>query len=83
MRVDGILAKRMEEEILQRDRSHLPGTVRASFGIYNAKEEIDVLYEAVQAIAAGKYLDGYKLNKERGEYYRDDVDEQYERYFTF
>ncbi len=82
MHVDEMLAKRMEREILQRDRSHLPGTLRISFGIYNTKEEIDTLYEAVQAIAAGKYLGGYRLDKERGEYYRNDVEEQYGRYFA-
>jgi cysteine desulfurase / selenocysteine lyase len=81
MHVDEILAKRMEEEILHRDRSHLPGTVRASFGIYNTKEEIDKLCAALRAIASGRRLDGYQLNKERGEYFRRDSEEQFEEYF--
>ncbi len=75
-------AKKMEAEILRRDRSHLPGTVRISFGIYNTTDEIDILSEALHAIALGKYQDGYLLNKERGEYYREDVDERFERYFS-
>jgi cysteine desulfurase/selenocysteine lyase len=75
-------AKIMEAEILRRDRSHLPGTVRISFGIYNTTDEIDILCDALQAIAMGKYQDGYLLNKERGEYYREDVDERFERYFS-
>jgi len=29
------------------DRFGIPGTVRASFALYNTKEEIDVLIEAV------------------------------------
>ncbi len=81
MHVDEVFARTMEEEILRRDRSHLPGTVRASFGIYNTREEVDQLCEAVRAIASGSYRPGYKIDKERGEYYRDDVEEQFARYF--
>lgn len=82
MHVDEVLAKKMEIEIIGRDRSHLPGTVRISFGIYNTREEIDILCEALQAIAQGNYLSGYRLNKERGEYYRTDVPQDYESYFA-
>jgi cysteine desulfurase / selenocysteine lyase len=70
-------ARAMEERILARDRSVIPGTVRASFGIYNTREEVDVLCEALEAVAAGRYLDGYLLNKERGEYYRTDMEENF------
>jgi selenocysteine lyase/cysteine desulfurase len=75
-------AKDMETRILARDRSTLPGFVRASFGIYNTKEEVDALCEALSAIAQGKYRDGYLLNKERGEFYRTDVADEFEKYFS-
>lgn len=75
-------ANDMETRILARDRSTLPGFVRASFGIYNTKEEIDVLCEALTAIAKGNYRDGYLLNKERGEFYRTDVSDEFEKYFS-
>ncbi len=75
-------ANDMEKRILARDRSTLPGFVRASFGIYNTKEEVDVLCEALSAIANGKYRDGYLLNKERGEFYRTDVTDEFEKYFS-
>jgi cysteine desulfurase / selenocysteine lyase len=75
-------AKKMEAEILRRDRTHLPGTVRISFGMYNTTDEIDILCDALRAIATGKYQDGYHLNKERGEYYRDDIDERFDHYFS-
>jgi cysteine desulfurase/selenocysteine lyase len=65
-------AREMEKEILNHDRSHLPGTVRISFGIYNTKEEIETLCEALDAIVRGKFHDGYKLDKARGEYYREE-----------
>lgn len=83
MGVDAEAARKMEERILRRDRSELPGTVRASFGIYNTKDEIDILCEAVGAIAGGLYRDGYKLNKERGEYFREDVTEEFEKFLKF
>jgi selenocysteine lyase/cysteine desulfurase len=75
-------ANDMEKRILARDRSTLPGFVRASFGIYNTKEEVDVLCEALSAIAKGNYRDGYLLNKERGEFYRTDVTDEFEKYFS-
>jgi cysteine desulfurase/selenocysteine lyase len=81
LHVDEKEAKEMEDHILHRDRSTLPGFVRASFGIYNTTEEVDVLAEALAAIAQGKFHEGYLLNKERGEYYRDDVEEHFEEYF--
>lgn len=81
LHVDEKEAKEMEEHILHRDRSTLPGFVRASFGIYNTTEEVDVLAEALAAIARGKFRDGYVLNKERGEYSRNDVEENFEEYF--
>ena len=82
LHVDEREAKEMEERILARDRSTLPGFVRASFGIYNTPEEVDILAEALRAIAQGKYRSGYLLNKERGEYYRTDITDDFSSYFT-
>ena len=82
LHVDEREAKEMEDRILARDRSTLPGFVRASFGIYNTPDEVDVLCDAVAAIAGGRYRSGYLLNKERGEYYRTDTDEDFSSYFT-
>jgi selenocysteine lyase/cysteine desulfurase len=82
LNVDDEESKDMEQRILARDRSTLPGFVRASFGIYNTKEEIDVLCDALSAIAKGNYRSGYLLNKERGEYYRTDTVDEFEKYFS-
>jgi cysteine desulfurase / selenocysteine lyase len=73
-------AREMEKRILNRDRSIVPGAVRVSFGVYNTKEDVDVLCEALAAVAAGRFLDGYELNKERGEYYRKDMFEDFGKY---
>ncbi|HWR84347.1 MAG TPA: aminotransferase class V-fold PLP-dependent enzyme [Candidatus Deferrimicrobium sp.] len=61
-------SKVMEQQILSRNRSNLPGAVRVSFGLYNTKSEIDRLVEMVQKIAAGSYSRDYELNTEKGEY---------------
>ena len=81
LHVDEQAAREMEEHILQRDRSTLPGTVRVSFGLYNTEEEIDVLCEALADIAAGKYRSGYVLNKHRGEYFREDDQDNFGQFF--
>lgn len=76
-------AKEMERKILNRDRSVLPGTVRASFGIYNTIEDVETLCEAVGAIARGEYRKDYVLNVERGEYHRLDMHDRFNEYFDF
>ena len=68
MKVSDEAARKYELEILNRDRSHLPGAVRASFGLYNTVEEIDRFVNVVTTIASGQYKGDYVLNKERGEY---------------
>jgi selenocysteine lyase/cysteine desulfurase len=72
-------ARQLEERILHRDRSEIPGTVRISFGIYNTLEEVDILCSALEAITAGRYRKEYRLDKERGEYFREDVQDRFEK----
>ena len=61
-------AGRVQREILGRDRSHVPGAVRASVGIYNDESDIDALCDCVAKIAAGKQTGSYELRKETGTY---------------
>lgn len=61
-------SRRIEERIEHGDRSGLPGAVRVSFGLYNSIQEIDVLGEALRAVAAGRHDRGYVLDPHRGEY---------------
>ncbi len=58
----------VEKSILARDRSAIPGAVRASFGLFNTIEDIDALGEALEAIARHDFDPGYVLDHERGEY---------------
>ncbi|MEW6411105.1 MAG: aminotransferase class V-fold PLP-dependent enzyme [Candidatus Zixiibacteriota bacterium] len=71
----------LEEEILARDRSHLPGTIRVSFGIYNTKDEIDRFLGMIRKIAAGDYFKDYVLNKEKGEYAPKGFELDFQQYY--
>jgi selenocysteine lyase/cysteine desulfurase len=61
-------SRELERQILERDRSKIPGTIRASFGIYNTREEVDRFIAMIKQIAEGKCTGEYTLNKEKGEY---------------
>lgn len=74
-------SRRLEEEILNGDRSHLPGAVRASFGLYNTEAEIDLFIDQLKKIAAGDYRSDYVLNKQTGEYHPKDYRPNYQEYF--
>ncbi len=75
-------ARQMEREILARDRSRLPGTVRASFGIYNNLAEVDRLAAALADISAGRIQDDYVLNAEKGEYTPRGYAPEFGKYFN-
>jgi selenocysteine lyase/cysteine desulfurase len=59
----------IQQKILARDRSDIPGTVRISFGIYNTKSEVDRVMEMLKKIAAGDCSKDYIVDKEKGEYF--------------
>jgi selenocysteine lyase/cysteine desulfurase len=83
MGVTDAQARKYELEILNRDRSHLPGAVRASFGLYNTIEEVDWFVEMVAKIASGDYTGEYVLDKERGEYAPRGFAFAFDQYFQF
>ncbi len=58
----------VEKCILARDRSAIPGTVRASFGLCNSLEDVDTLGRALEAVSRRSFDPGYVLDVERGEY---------------
>lgn len=72
---------RLEAQILARDRSEIPGTVRASFGIYNTTDEVDALVELIRKIARGEYVGKYSVNKEKGEYFPAEFAFDFDQYF--
>jgi cysteine desulfurase / selenocysteine lyase len=60
---------RFRDEVVAGDRSNMPGVVRISFGMYNTKDEIDVLAEALRAISRGEFKGTYQQDKSRGDFY--------------
>lgn len=68
MQVNEQVYNAFRTRVLVGDRSQLPGLVRASFGCYNTKEEIDTLVEWLQRIQRGDYRGEYTLNPHSGSY---------------
>jgi selenocysteine lyase/cysteine desulfurase len=55
-------------QILDGDRSEMPGMVRLSFGCYNNEADVDRLVEMVARIAADDYQGVYEVDRASGEY---------------
>jgi selenocysteine lyase/cysteine desulfurase len=51
-----------QRRILAGDRSRSPGMVRASLGVQSTDDDVEVLGEALRAIAAGRFEQGYELD---------------------
>ena len=56
------------DQMLQGDKSNMPGMVRMSFGCYNNTDDVDRLVEMVQRVARGDYQGDYVLEPSTGEY---------------
>ncbi len=52
--------------ILRGDRSDAPGMVRASIGLQNTEDDVDMLVTALAEIAAGRFRRGYVLDPVAG-----------------
>jgi len=55
-------------EIRRGNKSRVPGMVRASFGLYNTREDVDALVGWLRRIAAGSYQGRYCIDPVRGDY---------------
>jgi cysteine desulfurase/selenocysteine lyase len=61
-------AAAVRQRMLERDKSEMPGLIRASFGLYNTRQEVDVLVDALQHISNRDYKGKYLQDKATGEY---------------
>ncbi|MBN2709243.1 MAG: aminotransferase class V-fold PLP-dependent enzyme [Calditrichaceae bacterium] len=73
---------KLENMILQHDRSDVPGAVRMSFGMYNEEDEIDAVIEALEKIIRGEITGNYELDKFSGEYKARGFGFNFEKYFS-
>jgi selenocysteine lyase/cysteine desulfurase len=74
-------AGQVRDQMLSGDKSHMPGLIRASFGLYNSLEEVDRFADAVEAIAAGKYKGTYHQDTASGEYLPEGWQPDFESFF--
>lgn len=75
-------ARKLREDILSGDRSKLPGAIRASFGIYNTKEEIDEFINVLKTIINREYKGKYIIDRKSGSYYPENFKVDYSKYFS-
>jgi selenocysteine lyase/cysteine desulfurase len=73
---------RVREEMINHKRDHMPGLIRASFGLYNTLEDVDVLVEALKAISAGEYSGEYHQEVASGEYHPVGWSPDFDSYFS-
>lgn len=75
-------AEAVREQMLAGDKTHMPGLVRASFGLYNTIAEVEALVEALGCIARGEYHGDYVQNPSTGEFHPQGWEPAYEHYFN-
>jgi selenocysteine lyase/cysteine desulfurase len=61
-------AAEVRRRMIEGDKSEMPGLIRASFGLYNTRTEVDTLVDALHHISAGEYKGKYTQDKASGEY---------------
>lgn len=61
-------AEDVRQHILAGDRSEMPGLIRASFGLYNTIEDVDILVDALSHISTGNYNGKFVQDRTTGEY---------------
>jgi cysteine desulfurase / selenocysteine lyase len=74
--------KSVRDEIASGNRSNIPGAVRASLGVYNSCEDIDLFVDALTRISKNQYRGRYSLDPRSGEYHCPDFNPGIQNYFT-
>ena len=69
LKVDRETAERVRTEMINNNRTNLPGLIRMSFGLYNTTGDVDRFIEALKAVSAGKYQGDYVQDPASGEYH--------------
>ena len=75
-------AHRVREEMLNNKRDHMPGLIRASFGLYNTLEDVDIFVDALKAISKGEYAGSYVQDVASGEFHPEGWQPHFEAYFS-
>ena len=59
----------------------MPGMIRASFGCYNNKEDVDRLVSMLDRVARGDYKGSYKLDVASGEHIPTGYQDSFQEHF--
>jgi cysteine desulfurase / selenocysteine lyase len=73
----------VRSQILAGDRSNMPGLIRASFGLYNDFEDVDVFLAALEHILRKEYQGSYTQNTSTGEYKPVGWQPSFETFFSY
>ena len=76
-------AAEVRRRMIEGDKSEMPGLIRASFGLYNSPQEVDLLVDALQRISNGDYQGKYAQDKASGEYSPVGWQPDFSEYFKF
>lgn len=68
---------------MEGNKSHVPGLVRISIGLYNTRNDIDRLLNALNNISRGEYSKDYTMNQKDGMFFHKDIQVKFEDYFSF
>lgn len=75
-------AQLVREMMINGNKTEMPGLVRASFGLYNSKAEVDELIAALNDIVKGKFRGLYTQDSASGEYHPQDWSPDFNHYFS-
>ena len=70
-------------EVMAGDKSRLPGMVRASFGCYNNRDDVDALVEILDRIVHGKYKGVYRQDRTTGAFHAEGFAPDFRKYFGY
>lgn len=76
-------AHQVQARMLGGDKSDMPGLIRASFGLYNTREEVDYFVEAIEKIVQGIYSGNYFQDRASGEYTPTGWSPDFDQFFKY
>ena len=82
LNLDDEAASTWRTQLLEGDKSNMPGMVRMSFGCYNNRDDVNRLLAMLERISRGDYTGDYRLDRQTGEYRPADFTEPIASYFT-
>jgi cysteine desulfurase / selenocysteine lyase len=68
--------------MVSKDKTDMPGMVRASLGLYNTNEDVDALIEALHIIALGEYKGNYIQDVTSGEFFPQGWNLIFDKYYS-